>query len=76
MGDQNANEERLIREIMSVEDLSWKDAQPIFAEMLIQNRKYNFLIKLPYNIGLFSALTVGFMSYPFIFNFECVNWFN
>ena len=76
MGDQDANEERLIREIMSVENKSWEEAQPIFNEMLAINRKYNFFIKLPYNMGIFSAVTFGFIACPFIFNFECVNWFN
>ena len=42
-GDQNAIEERLIREIMAVDGLSWDDARPIFLEMVRENRKGLFL---------------------------------
>ena len=38
--DQDAKEERLIREIMTVDKISWEEAQPKFNEMLAENRKY------------------------------------
>ena len=37
-GDQDAKEERLIREIMSVDNVSWTDAQPIFHKIVASNR--------------------------------------
>ena len=39
LGDQEAREERLIREIMAVDNVSWADAQPRFHEMIMANRQ-------------------------------------
>jgi hypothetical protein len=46
LGDQEAREERLIREIMSVDNLSWSDAQPRFREMMLANRQVCVLRRL------------------------------
>jgi len=68
LGDQDAREERLIREIMTVEKCSWIEAQPIFETMLAENRKYQSLINLPYNIGIFGAVAMGIGSFPMVFD--------
>jgi len=34
IGDQEAREERLIREIMAKDNISWEEAQPRFEEMV------------------------------------------
>jgi hypothetical protein len=47
-GDQDAKEERLIREIMSVDNLEWDQAKLVFDQMLILNRKYQKLYNIPY----------------------------
>lgn len=39
MGDQEAREERLIREIMAVDNVSWPEANLTFAKILESNRK-------------------------------------
>ncbi len=49
-GDQEAREERLIREVMAVDNVSWEDAQPRFLEMVRSNRKGLFAITLPYKV--------------------------
>jgi hypothetical protein len=46
MGDQEAREERVIREIMSVDNLSWEKAEVKFYELAMFNRK-----------GIFSCTT-------------------
>jgi hypothetical protein len=76
MGDQEAREERLIREIMSVDNVTWEDAQPSFAKMVKSNRKGLFLATLPYKVGIFTAVTAGFVSIPMIFDYNTVLWFN
>lgn len=76
MGDQEAREERLIREIMSVENCSWEDAQPIFDKMVQSNRRGLFVATLPYKIGIMTALVAGFGSLPMIFDINTVLWFN
>ena len=44
--------------------------------MLLQNRKYNWAINLPYNIGIFSFFTCGVVSFPMVFDQNMVAWFN
>jgi hypothetical protein len=44
--------------------------------MLTENRKNLFLITLPYKIGLFTSVTLGIITFPLIFNFDSVFWFN
>jgi hypothetical protein len=75
-GDQEAVEERLIREIMAVESLNWDDARPIFLEMVQENRKGLFMITLPYKIGVVSAVVAGVVSLPMVFDYNTVLWFN
>lgn len=76
MGDQEAREERLIREIMAVENLSWEEAQPIFMKMVRSNRKSLWFATLPYKIGITTAVTAAFVSIPMIFHLDTVMWFN
>ena len=44
--------------------------------MLLQNRKYNWAINLPYNIGIFSFFTCGVVAFPMVFDQNMVAWFN
>jgi len=76
MGDQEAREERVIREIMSVDNLSWEKAEVKFYELAMFNRKGLFLATLPYKIAIASALSVGVLSIPLIFEVNTVLWFN
>ena len=76
MGDQEAREERLIREIMAVDNVSWKDAQPTFTNILKSNRKSLFFATLPYKIGIVTAVGAGFLCLPMIFEINTVLWFN
>jgi hypothetical protein len=76
MGDQEAREERLIREIMAVDGVSWHDAQPRFDEIEAANRRGLFMSTLPYKMGVFTALLFGFGSIPMIFELNTALWFN
>ena len=75
-GDQEAREERLIREIMHVKNVSWKDAQPEFKKIVNSNRNGLFLATLPYKVGIAASLVMGFGSVPMIFDLNTVMWFN
>ena len=75
-GDQNANIERLIRNIMAEKDLSWEDAQPELQAIVSSNRQGLFLATLPYKLGITGALVVGIGSIPMIFDLHTVLWFN
>jgi hypothetical protein len=59
MGDQDAREERLIREILSVDNVSWEDAQKTFQNMVVENRRGLFVSTLPYKTGIAVALVAG-----------------
>ena len=76
MGDQDAREERLIRDIMAKDDVSWEEAQPKFEEIIAANRRGLFVSTLPYKIGIVSSLVLGFGSIPMIFDLNTALWFN
>lgn len=76
MGDQDAKEERLIREIMAVDSVDWVEARKKFDEIVVTNRKGLFLFTLPYKVGILAALTLGLGTIPFIYHLETVMWFN
>jgi hypothetical protein len=76
LGDQNAREERLIREIMKKEQCDWFAAQPIFETIHAQNRKFQGLINLPYYIGISSMTIMSIGSIPMVFPFDTCHWFN
>jgi hypothetical protein len=58
LGDQDARAERLIREIMDVDSLEWKDARIIFKSMARFNRTCMMFPALPYKIGIATAVGI------------------
>ena len=75
-GDQQAREERVIREIMSVDGIEWQDARVTFHKILTANRNGLFLATLPYKVGIFASFTAGMLSFPMIFHLDTVLVFN
>lgn len=76
MGDQEAREERLIREIMGVDNITWEQAQPTFLSMVDANRRGLFMVTLPYKVGITTAVVAAFASLPMIFDINTVLLFN
>ena len=76
LGDQDAREERMIREIMSVDLVTWEEAGKTFLKMIAVNRQGLFISTLPYKTGIAVALVAGFASIPMIFELNTVMWFN
>lgn len=76
MGDQEAREERLIREIMNVDDVDWEGAQPRFNEMMAANRRGMWIATFPYKIGLVTSVTGAVLSIPMVFDYNTILWFN
>lgn len=74
--DQKANEERLIRNIMSVDGIEHADAEKILYKIKESNRRGLGLACLPYYAGVTTALVAGFGSIPMIFDINTVMWFN
>jgi hypothetical protein len=75
-GDQEAREERLVREIMAVDNIDWHEAHHRFERIAERNRSGLFIATLPYKFGVFTAVTAGFCSIPMIFHLDTVMWFN
>jgi len=75
-GDSDAKEERLIRNIMSVDGVSWEEARGTFQIIKQQNRSGVTLLKMPYYVGIFTAVTSAFASIPLCFDLHSVMQFN
>jgi hypothetical protein len=75
-GDHDAACERLTREIMYVDNVSWEDALPKLDELEKANKELMSIGTLPYKIGLVSSLTAGFASLPLCFDLTTTKWFN
>jgi hypothetical protein len=75
-GDMAAKEERLIRNIMAVDNKEWEDARVTFTQIKAANRSGATLLKLPYYSGLFVAVTSAFASIPLCFDLQSVLSFN
>lgn len=76
LGDQEAREERLIREIMRVDGVDWINAQPRFHEILASNREGMWLATLPYKVGFVTAVSAAVLSIPMVFDLNTTLWFN
>lgn len=75
-GDCGACTERMIREIMSVHDVSWSDAQPHLKVIQYESRRLFYLTKFPYRFGIAAAAVAGASTFPLCFHLKSVEWFN
>mmetsp|Transcript_18931 Transcript_18931/g.39411 ORF Transcript_18931/g.39411 Transcript_18931/m.39411 type:complete len:234 (+) Transcript_18931:12-713(+) len=71
-----AIEERLIREIMSVDEVDWDEAHVKFTEISKSNQMGMSLQTIPYYAGIFTAVGGGFASIPLCFDYQTALWFN
>eukprot|EP01050_Picozoa_sp_SAG11_P001723 SAG11_NODE_78_length_17939_cov_10.236883_16_plen_167_part_00 len=75
-GDQDANEEILIREVMHVDGLDWATAKETVVKIGDENRKLRWLITLPPVTGICIFFTSAVVSIPMIFDKNMAIWFN
>jgi len=75
-GNQDAVKERLIREIMSKDEIDWDEANTKFAEIEKANMSGMLIHTLPYKIGIVTAGVVGLATFPLCFDLEVAKWFN
>jgi len=75
-GDWDAAKERVVREIMCVDHVSWDEAQPTFDKINKANTKGMFLAAFPYRLGVFTALTAFLGSFPMVFDLHTALVFN
>lgn len=76
MGSPDARKEILIRHIMTVDKVNYESACDTFKELADKNREGMWLLTLPYKIGIGMAVTAAGASFPMVFDFGTVAWFN
>jgi len=74
--DPEAHQERLIREIMAVDNVEWDVAHKKVGEIAATNKMGMSLATVPYKIGLGMAVTAGLASIPLVFHLDTALWFN
>lgn len=68
--------EQLKRHVMIVESIEYPEACIIGDEIKSENSSINSALSLPNKIGVITATTGGFMSFPLTFHQPTVEWFN
>ena len=92
LGDQEARRERLVREIMSEDEIEYPAAEAVMHEMASYNQRCLLFPTLPYRLGILVAVrsrsksairlspamqtSAAFLSIPMIFEINTVVWFN
>lgn len=75
-GDAGAREEIVIREIMAVDSVEWEGAQPRLKEIETAAKSGLVMARLPYKIGIGTAMVGGLVTFPLCFNLSTALWFN
>ena len=75
-GQAFAVRERLVREIMAVDGITWEDAQPKMDAISESNHTGMFMVTLPYKIGIVTGVVAAFSTFPLCFNEQVALWFN
>lgn len=76
MDNHGANTEILKRHIMRVDGIAYRDTETIYQEIAKKNEQHMFLLALPYQVGIVSALSFGVLSIPMVFHKGTAKWFN
>jgi len=75
-GNQEAVEERLIREIMAKDEIEWDAAKERFKEIEAANKSGMALATLPYKVAIVGAVAGAFATFPLCFDLETALWFD
>lgn len=73
--DHSAHRERLLREAMSVDRLTWGQAHEVLNSFDQYNERYYWFETLPYRIGITLAFLCGSMSYALVFCAPLAEWY-
>eukprot|EP00667_Euglena_gracilis_P016871 EG_transcript_17692 len=71
-----ATRERLTREIMRVDHVSWEAADQKVEEMDKANDRYAWLMHMPHQLGVFLGVAGALVSIPLVFHKPTCVWFN
>ena len=78
--DPDARTERLVREVMCIDTVSWDDAQPIVNKIRDDNMAINSTVtmisKTYFKTMAFVSIAMGLASFPLCFDLYTTLWFN
>mmetsp|Transcript_16660 Transcript_16660/g.29158 ORF Transcript_16660/g.29158 Transcript_16660/m.29158 type:complete len:262 (+) Transcript_16660:68-853(+) len=75
-GNEGAQRERMVREVMSKTPCSWDEAQPIVEDIKKTALTGSGVFEVPYYTNLALGLLSGAICLPLIFHLPTVEWFN
>lgn len=75
-GDHDARQERLTREIMAVDNVTWEDAQPKVVEIAGATHHGIRLAVAPFRAAIYGSVFIGLASFPLCFHLDTALWFN
>lgn len=75
LGDHCARRERLLREIMAVDNISWGQAHEVLHTFDTYKERYYWLETLPYRLGIAMALVGGIVSIFLVFSKPFAEWY-
>ena len=79
MAEQGCNEvcfERLVRNVMAIDNLEWTEANGVASEITAVNLQGMFVATLPAKISIVTGVVSGIDSIPLVFSVKLAWWFN
>lgn len=73
--NHSAHRERLIREIMSVDNCSWEEAHKVLSKMDAYKERHYWFVTFPYRLGIVIASSLGIGSIFLVFHPSTANWY-
>lgn len=74
-GNHFAHRERLIREVMSVDNISWDEAHQIIEEMDKYKERYYWFVTMPFRVGIVAATFLSIASCLLVFHPPTAHWY-
>lgn len=74
LGEHGARRERLVREVMRVDNCDWESARIKVEEINQANDRKKLLAQFPYRLGVFAGMST-LLSIPLVFHRDTVLWF-
>ena len=79
MAEQGCNEacfERLVRNVMAIDNLEWTEANGVGSKIRAVNLQGMFVARLPAKIGIVTGVISDIASVPLVFSEKLAGWFN
>jgi len=74
-GNHCAHRERLLREIMDVDNCTWEEAHVVLAKMDQYEEQFYWLESMPYRLGITGGFLAAFGSYVMVFSKPVAAWY-